>query len=111
MKKYKSSANIPSKNLILFSTKKSFLNNLHQIAGSIENKRESSLTSLTTALNTVIPEDETKLWHFVSITYTPNKLSLFVDGTAKEMSLLQNRSCSSQWQVWCLLWLPKLSEM
>ena len=47
----------------------------------------TELSSLTTALNTVIPEDETKLWHFVSITYTPNKLSLFVDGTLKEMAL------------------------
>ncbi|MCI5744768.1 MAG: hypothetical protein MR270_00555, partial [Erysipelotrichaceae bacterium] len=47
----------------------------------------AELSSLTTTLNTVIPENETKLWHFVSITYTPNKLSLFVDGTLKEMAL------------------------
>ena len=47
----------------------------------------AELSSLTTTLNTVIPENETKLWHFVSITYTTNKLSLFVDGTLKEMAL------------------------
>lgn len=85
----------------LAETSEQFFNNSDDIYMILENKNNSSkikvckfssisdegvsldeIESLTTEL--VIDNGK---WHFVSLTYTPNKLSLFVDGTLKEIQL------------------------